>query len=180
MKWLIYLVCAAAVVIIQTNIAPRLMIWGGRPEFCFILAVFFGLHRPAHEAALAGLILGLTADLHSVERLGVLTICLGLISLIVGSIRDYVFTTHPVTHFWVTMVVTAIAQSGLLLYAGATLGYPVDQLGIWMKSVVWTSVYTGLAAVPTMHVFWRLARWAGMRAARYSHSGIRQIAGQHV
>lgn len=180
MKWLIYLVCAAVMVIIQTNIAPHLTLWGGRPEFCIILAVFFGLHRPTHEAAIAGLILGFTADLHSVERLGILTMTLGLLALGVAGIREYVFTTHPITHFWVSTVAAALVQTWLLMYAHATLDLLLDNWAVWLQFVAWTAVYTGFAAIPTMHILWRLAKWFGLRAAKYSHAGIRHMAGHHV
>ena len=63
---------------LQSAIAPRLAIFGVRPDWILVLVVFFALHGRRRDAVIAGWSLGMCADLMSIERVGLLALSYAL------------------------------------------------------------------------------------------------------
>ena len=128
MRWSVFAGCAAAGLILQTTVAARTAIADVRPDWVFVLVVFFGLYAPRIDACLAGWVLGLGMDLLSVERLGLLATAYCVTAVIVNLIRDLVFLKHAGTHFVVTLVAALLLQAGLAGYR--LLLYPNSVSGV--------------------------------------------------
>ncbi len=171
MRWLTFLVCAGMVLVLQTTLAGWASIMGVRPDWVLALAVFFGLYARRGDAFVAGWVLGLGADLLSVERLGLLAIAYCVAALLANSIRDLVFLKNAVTHFWVTLLVGVIVHTGLSVYRVAVYSGGAGGLGRALVEGVLVSLYTAGWAVLIHHVLLKGSRAFGLHTSRYGYRG---------
>ena len=104
-------------VVFQTTLAPAMEIAGIRPDWVLAVAVFFGLYAPRAEAVVVGWALGISVDMMSIERMGLLALTFAATVFLVNSVRDYLFLRTAVTHLTVTLCAG--------LFAGAVMKLPV-------------------------------------------------------
>ncbi|MEE9297010.1 MAG: rod shape-determining protein MreD [Phycisphaerae bacterium] len=172
MRWSTFAAVAILGLILQTTLAPRLAVGGVRPDWVFVLVVFFGLYGARRDAWLAGWVLGLGADLASIERMGLFAIAYCLVAVVVNAVRDMVFLKNPATHFSVTLAAGLLLQAGLLGYRAVvypnsmTLRHPaVLQAGC-------VALYTALWAILIHHLMLKASQPLGLRTSRYTHRGL--------
>jgi rod shape-determining protein MreD len=175
MKWVPFAILALAAVILHTTVAPRLAFAGVRPDWILIAVVFFAIHARNVDVVIAGWVLGLLADMQTVERFGLLSLTYAAAAAITYGTREHVFRFHPLAHFAVTLAVGAFVQAVLL-------GYDVFAGGA--ADVIWTqrlvsgglvAAYTALWAPPMYAALFRLAPWLGLEIPRYSHVGLSRL-----
>lgn len=162
MRWLTFAVCAVGVLTLQTTLAGLLSVGPVRPDWVFVLVVFFALYCPRNEAFLAAWLLGFGVDLLSIERLGLMAITYGITAILINAVREVVFLKSAVTHFVVTLC------GGLIL--GAMLGVyrlvAFDADEGWASVVLeglGASVYAAAWAIPIHHVLGKFSRLLGLR-----------------
>ena len=120
--------------------------------------------------------IGLCADLMSIERIGLLALSYALITWLVGTIRDYLFRHHALTQFVVTFASAAFVQVGWFVYR-RTL-YSIDES--WaldlLRAVSIAPLYTALWAPIIHRILLTLGPMLGLPKPKYSFVGT-QIAG---
>jgi rod shape-determining protein MreD len=163
MKWISFAILAGVTVVLQTSATPFVEIQSVRPDLMFILAVHYALWGPWPEAAMAAWILGLVADLQSLDRVGIHALCFGLAAWAIVRIRQIVFRDHAATQIAISFVFTILIQMVVSLYR--LWGTGESRAGILWPAVL-TGVYTA-ACAPYLHwLLIRLGRWTGLRATR--------------
>jgi len=180
MRWLAFAVCAVVGIILQTTVADHLAISHVKPDWMFVLAVFFGLYSSRRDAVLAGWILGLLVDLTSVERFGLMSGAFALAALLVNAVRHVVFLKNAVTHFIVTVCAGLILQAALSGYHVFTYA---SADGGWSELLLERTVhalYTGLWALPVHHGLLKCTRWLRLDTSSYKHGGLVPVEMHHV
>lgn len=180
MRWLTFSVLAAGVWVGQTTLAPRLSIGGVQPDWVLVLVVFFGLYGPERDGCVAGWVLGLGADLMSVERLGMMSLAYCLTAVAVRSVRELVFLKRPATHFVVTLCAGLILWCGVLAYR--VVVYPGSVSG-WSGAAaegLAGALYSAGWAVGIHAVLLRFSRSLGLHTSRYTHRAMSAAGGAGV
>lgn len=180
MNWLAFSICAAAGWIAQTTAAPWTAIGGLRPDWVFVLVIFFALYARRSDAILAGWILGLGVDLLSAERLGLFALVYCLLAVGVNAIRDYVFLKHAGTHFVVTLAAGVLAQSAFVAYRCVTGSLASEGVGRAIVFGCAVAVYSAAWAPPIHHLFLKVSGLFGLHTSRYSHRSLSVAGGSRV
>lgn len=163
MKWISFAILAGVAIVLQTAVTPFIEIQSIRPDLMFILAVHYALWGPWPEAAIAGWLLGLLADMQSLDRIGIHAFCFGLAAWAILRIRQVVFRDHAATQIVITLIFTVLVQLIVELYRRWGTTGP-------STSLVWPALLTGAyTAACTPYLHWaliRMSRWTGLRASR--------------
>lgn len=171
MRWWTFIMIAVVALTLQTALAPRLSIWGARPDWILVLCVFVGLHARRWDAVLAAWILGLCADLMSLERVGLLALSYATIAWFVGSIREYLFRHHALTQFVVTFVAALLVQIGWLVYRRTLYSFDEPWVIDLTRSIFWTPLYTAVWAPVAHRALLAAASALGLPRPRYNFAG---------
>lgn len=180
MRWLTFVLCAVIGIILQTTLASRLAVFHVKPDWMFVLTVFFALYSTRRDAVLAGWILGLLVDLTSVERLGLMSAAFALTAMLVNAVRHLVFLKNSLTHFMVTV------GAGLVLHAALSayhVGVYAPGPGAWRAVLLERGmhvIYTGLWALPVHHCLLKCTRWLQLDTSSYGHAGLVPVDVHHV
>lgn len=171
MKWLVFALCAATAIVLQTTLAGRVAIAGARPDWILVLVVCWALYTRRNDAYWACLLLGFAADLASIERFGLLTVCYGLIGMAVHLLRSGLFLKQAMTHFAVTFGAALVLQAVLGAYHLAV--YPHSAEGVGSVTLVGflSAVYTALWAPPILHVLVKISSVLRLHTSRHTHAG---------
>ncbi len=173
MRWLTFAVCAVGVLTLQTTLAAPVGFRGVRPDWVFVLVVFFALYCPRNEAFLAAWVLGFAVDLLSIERMGLMAITYAISALLVNGVREFVFLKSVMTHFMATLGGCLVLNAMLGVYRVVAL----DSYAGWVHVVlegVGTSFYTALWAIPIHHL---LVKASGLLGVRDTVSARPRMAG---
>lgn len=179
MRWLGFGIVAVIGLVAQTTLGWRFQLGGMRPDWILVLVVFFALHARAEEGIIAGCVLGVLADLMSIERFGLMTLLYGLTSLVMFLCRDYFFIDHPLTHFFLTWIPAVGVSFASSLYCawfvgGASSGW-VSSL-----SLIFGAAYTAVWAVPIHAVLSRFPHFLGVRSGFGRGGRSRALRPKHV
>ena len=180
MRWATYVVVAALLLTMQSALAPVVEIRGVRPDWLLVGAVFLGLYvKPSHAVA-AAWVLGLCADLMTVERPGLISFSYMMVAAAVSSVREYVFRYWALTQFTLTLVLALCVQTVWMMYR-RTMYTPVRPLwSDWFVGAVLTSLYSA-AWAPVLHrLLLQLSGLLGIARPRYSHAGLRSVGSSNV
>lgn len=167
MRWLSFALLAGLAICVQTSVVPRLMVFGVYPDLMLVLVIHYTLHARRIDGLFAGWLLGLLVDLTSVEDLGMVAVVYGLMALAVYSIRDLMFTGHPLTHFFLTFVCCAVVQAALRGYFYAVFGLDSVVLDLLGMSLL-CALYTGLCAIVIHRFLLRFSPTLGLRRPKGS------------
>ena len=168
MRWLTFTPLAALAICFQTTIAPHLGAYGVYPDIMLILVIHYALHARTADGLLAGCMMGLLVDLTTVQRFGLVAVAYGLVALVVWSIRDLMFPTHPLSHFSLTFLSCFAVQ--LILRGYFHFSYHLDaMLASVVGAALLTAAYTGLWAIP---IHWFLLRYCRVLGLRNVKGGI--------
>ncbi len=180
MRWATYVVVAAVLLTMQSALAPVVEIRGVRPDWLIVAAVFLGLFVKPIHAVTAAWVLGLCADLLTVERPGLIAFSYMLVAATVSSMREYVFRYWALTQFTLTLVLALCVQSVWMVYR-RTAYTPMRPLwSDWFVGAVMTSLYTA-AWAPILHrALLMLSGPLGIARPRYSHAGLRSVGSSNV
>ncbi len=180
MRWIPFLLLAVVVLTLQTAVAPRLELFGARPDWLLVVVVFFALHAPPRDAAIAAWIAGGCADLMTIERLGLLALSYLLVAVAVTSVREVLFRSQGVTRFLVTLAAGLLLRLAWTVYRGVLYGPPDSLLADLAIGVVMASVYTAAWAPPVHMLLSRMSRAFGLRRPRYSYAGLHRLGNARV
>lgn len=180
MRWATYVVLAAVLLTMQSAMAPLIAIRGVRPDWLLVGAVFLGLYVKPSHAVVAAWILGLCADLLTVERPGLISFSYMLVAAAVSSVREYVFRYWALTQFTLTLVLTLFVQTLWMVYRRTMYAPPTPIWSDWFFYAVPTSLYTA-AWAPILHrLLLQLSGLLGIARPRYGHAGLRSMGSSNV
>jgi len=179
-RWVTFAACVAFVAVFQTVLSSHVAIGYVRPNWPFVLVVFFGLYARRRDAIIAACVLGAVVDILSLNRLGVMMFAFTLVAIPVTAIREYVFLKTALTHGMVTFV--AALGLNVIIAAYRVVIYPHTVVG-WATfggELVATALYTAVWAVP---IDWALLGFsralglpgAGERGVRFSSAGLHRV-----
>ncbi|HEY3241754.1 MAG TPA: rod shape-determining protein MreD [Phycisphaerae bacterium] len=163
-----FVILALAALTLQVTLAPRVVLLGARPDWLLVLAVFIGLHVRGAEAPILAWLIGLGADLVSIERPGLMAITYGLTAAAVHSVREFMFIRHPLTHFSLTLLASLGVQTLMSMYRDLAYHWPVDSPTRELAHAIAVAVWTGLWAVP---VHWVLLRGRRLIITPHARAG---------
>ncbi|MGB2986428.1 MAG: rod shape-determining protein MreD [Phycisphaerae bacterium] len=171
MRWLTFMLLVVVVLTLQSAVAPRLELFGVRPDWLLVVVVFFALYAPARDAAIGAWIIGGCAGLMTIERLGLIALSYTLVAMAVSPVREYLFRDRAVTRFIVTLLACLLVRIAWTIYC-RVLYDPVDSLLVDLAmNVLLASVYTA-AWAPLLHKgLWRMSRTFGLKRPRYTFAG---------
>jgi len=176
MRWLTFSIVVVAALSLQAALAPHLALGGARPDLLLVVVTFFALYARARDAVLGAWIIGILADLMSIERLGFFALSYLGIALLVSSLREYLFRYRGTTQFAVTFVVGLVLRTGWLVYRSATVGAFESWWMLMLQDVLWAACWTAVFA-PFVHRFLLSGhRMLGINRPRYSHAGMPGMA----
>ncbi len=180
MRWLTFMIFTVVVLTFQSAFAPRVELFGIRPDWLLGVVVFFAMYARPSDAVAGAWIIGACGDLMTIERLGLLALSYGLAAMLVTSVREYLFRYYGVTQFVVTFLVCLLIRVGWTVYRRVLYG-PVDPLLIeLMTDCLLVSLYTA-AWVPLMHkVLLSVSRWFGIVRPRYTYAGLHGLVNTRV
>lgn len=150
MRWIAFAILTYVVTVLQVAVVPFVAVHTIRPNLLVILAVHYALAARTHDALLACWIIGLVVDLTSLSyaehaNVGLHALSLGLIALVIVSLRDLTFRDSVVTQLFFTFA----AKLALSVLAGAYMLYVVhapDRFGEVVVTGAYATVYTAVLA----------------------------------
>lgn len=168
MRWLVFALLVVAILTLQAVVAPRLAIFGVRPDWLLVVVVFFALYAPMRDAVVGAWIIGACADLLTIERLGFFALSYTLLALAVAPTREYLFRRQGITRFVVTFLACVAVRLAWSIYR-RVLYDPIESLLVdWAMDVLIASIYTALWAVVLHEGLYRASRTLGLTRPRYS------------
>jgi len=170
MKWPSFAVLAAICIVLQTTIAPCFALGRVRPDWILVLAVFFAMHVRGLDVVLAGFVLGLLADMQSIERFGILGISYGCAAALVYLARDQIFRSHPLAQFAVTAVAGFVMQFFVLIFTMIFEGVGGGSWGAQIGGGMLIALYTAMWAPPAHALLLRVAAWTGIDVPRHAYA----------
>ena len=180
MRWAVYIVVLAVLLTMQSAIAPIVSIRGVRPDWLLAGAVFLGLYVKPREAIVSAWVLGLCADLLTVERPGLVSLSYMLVAAAVSAAREYVFRYWILTQFAMTLAMALCVQTAWMIYRRILYTPALPVLPDWFYGAVLTSLYTA-AWAPVLHkILLGLSGAFGIVRPRYGHAGLRPAGSTNV
>jgi rod shape-determining protein MreD len=160
-RWISFTIVLLLVTALQKTVAPFIAVHTIRPDLMVVFAVYCALTARTYDALLACWFIGLAMDLSSLSfvagaNVGLHACALGLIGLLIVSLRDLTFRESIVTQLFFTFV----AKMLLAVLTGAHLLYVVKsgpRLGEVLLCGLYSAVYT-VALAPYGHWAFRRLR----------------------
>lgn len=180
MRWAIYIVVLAVLLTAQSALAPIVEIRGVRPDWLLVGAVFLGLYVKPREAVVSAWILGLCADLLTVERPGLISLSYLLTAAAVSTVREYVFRYWTLTQFTMTLAMALCVQTAWMIYRRILHPPSPSILTDWFYGAALTSLYSA-AWAPILHkLLLSLSTGLGIVRPKYGHAGLRSVGSSSV
>ncbi len=179
-RWVAFAACVALVAVAQTALSASLAIGHVKPDWPFVLVVFFALYARRRDAIIAAWVLGAVVDILSLDRLGVMMFAFTLVALPVTAIREYVFLRTALTHGLVTLVAGLILGALLGVYRVLVFPHAVVGWTTFGAELIVTALYTAVWAVPIHWALLGFSRTLGLRrafetGARFSATGPHRV-----
>ena len=172
MRWLTFAILAVLVLTLQAAVAPRVELYSARPDFLLVVVVFLSLYAPSRDAIAAGWVLGVCADLMTIERFGVIALSYGLTSIIITLIREYLFRYRMMTQMVVTLTACMLVRTAWTMYYHLLYEPRSSLLGDWLIGGVMVSAYTAALAPFVFRLLLSMSRPLGIARPRYGYAGI--------
>ncbi|MGH8596843.1 MAG: rod shape-determining protein MreD [Gammaproteobacteria bacterium] len=172
MRWLTFAILTVLALTLQSAAAPRLELFSARPDFLLIVVVFLSLYAPSRDAIAAAWILGVCADLMTIERFGVIALSYGMTAMIVASLREYLFRYRVMTQTVVTLTVCLLVRTAWTMYYHLLYKASEPLLRDWLIGGVIASAYTAVLAPFAFRVLLRVSRPLGIARPRYGYAGV--------
>lgn len=173
MSWPAFTVVVVFTFVLQSTVAPRLELFGARPDWMLVVTVFYALHARPPQSVVAGWLTGLLADCATIERAGLVSMTFGLTATLVALARDYVFRFGWLSQWLVTAAACGCVRMMWLVYRVVVYGAADSLAHDFVRQVILVSLYTGLWALPVHFGLLRLARVLRIPRPRHVYAGTR-------
>jgi len=162
MRWIVFILLLCLILTVQSAVIPRLSLWGARADLLLATTVFLGLFARPRESIVAAWLLGVGADLLTIERFGLMSLTYVVIALSVSSIRLYVFRESRLTQLVVTLIAALLVNLFGLLYRHVVYDPGESVVRGLGGSVILASLYTTAMSMPLYAVLRRLGPALGL------------------
>jgi rod shape-determining protein MreD len=171
MRWLTFILGTVVVLTLQSTIAPRVALFGARPDWLLVIVVFFAMHARAPNAVVGAWIIGACADMMTIERAGLIALSYTLVAMLVCSTREYIFRRRAETQFIVTFVACLLVRLAWTMYCRLLYDPADGLLATLATDVLMGSIYTAAWAPPVHKGLLRVSRMLGLPRPRYTYAG---------
>ena len=180
MRWLTFTILALITLTLQGSVAFRFEMLGLRPDWILAVVVLVALYARPQDTVIGAWVLGLAADLMTLERLGFMALTYALVAWLVVAVRPFLFGYRATTQFLVTVGAALLVQTVWGVYRLCVYPDPA-----WSAGSVWVEIslgalYTGLWAPLIGKLLLRCARLLGFARPRYSYGGLHRLRGLGV
>lgn len=172
MRWLTFAILAVLVLTLQAAVAPRVELFSARPDFLLVVVLFLSLYAPSRDAMAAGWVLGVCADLMTIERFGVIAFSYGLTAMIVTAFREYLFRYRVMTQIVVTLTACLLVRTAWTMYYHLLYEAREPLLRDWLIGGVIVSAYTAALAPFAFRLLLSMSRPLGITRPRYGYAGL--------
>lgn len=166
MRWGPAIVLILAALLAQAALAPAFEIRGLKPDWILVVAVFWGLYSPLHQAVFCAWILGFLADLLSLEVTGVQAFSYAAATFLAGYMKTYVFRYKLSTQVFVSLGVGLVVRSAWLIYVAWAYGLHGGWWNQWLVHVFLTALYTAGWAPILQRFLLGFRGWFGLPGGR--------------
>ena len=149
-------VCLYSAVLLQTVFAPKIAIFGVRPDFLFLVVLLVALFEGAVAGAFAGFLAGLFVGLNSAGALGVSSLANTVVAFAVGAMSDRLERRGWITRALVALVATALRDQIEILLATRDVG---GSFAMFIRSSLPGGFYTAVLAPPVMRAAEKVIGW---------------------
>lgn len=136
----------------QVALAPRMGIFGARPDLLLVAVTLLSMNRGSDAAAVIGFFAGLLHGGVANTKMAAF-----IISRILGSVAASVVGRTTMAATPLTVMASSLATTGVASITYLLLGVPKDPLG-WLLATFGTAIYN---AVLVAAIFWLFLRGRG-------------------
>ena len=148
--------CLYFAILLQTVLAPKIAIFGVRPDFLFLVVLLAALFEGAVAGAFVGFLAGLFVGLNSAGALGVSSLANTVVAFAVGAMADRLERHGWVTRALVALIATALRdQIEILLQTGDVVG----SFAMFFRSSLPGGLYTAILAPLVMRAAEKVVGW---------------------
>ena len=180
MRWMSFILFAGLLLTLQSALASRMEVFGCRPDWLLVVAVFLGMHARGADAALAAWLLGAGADLMTIERFGLLAMSYALVAIGVACVKDFLFRHFARTQVIITFVACLLVSVCWLVYRYTLYDYSDSFLKEFTVRTIPTAVYTALWAPIVHKLLLPMSSVFGIQRPRYLHAGLHRLGRGNV
>ncbi|MFH1108177.1 MAG: rod shape-determining protein MreD [Planctomycetota bacterium] len=180
MRWLTFAVLAVIALTLQAAVASRIELFAARPDFLLIVVVFLSLYAPPNNAIAAAWILGVCADLMTIERFGLIALSYGLTAMSLASVRENLFRYRVLTQAVVTFAACLLVRTAWTVYYHGLYGATVPLFKDWVGGAVIASIYTAALAPPMFRALLPMSRSLGIARPRPGYASSSASDRAHV
>jgi len=149
-------VCLYLAIVLQTVLAPKIAIFGVRPDFPFLVVLLVALFEGAVAGAFAGFLAGLFVGLNSAGALGVTSLANTVVAFGVGAMADRLERRGWITRALVALVATVLRdQIEILLQTRDVAG----SFAMFFRSSLPGGLYTAVLAPLVMRAAEKMIGW---------------------
>ena len=174
MRWFPFFILAYVALSLQIGLSGFDHMYGARPDFVLMAAIFIALNAPRDQALLGCFVLGLLRDLLAGGTpLGLMALVYGLVGMFVISTQEIVYREHFLTHFSLGLAGGLLSGAVVFLHGciyswlHAAHKLPRPSVGPLISGAIYTAILAPilLLAMQRMKKFFafRSARVYGMR-----------------
>jgi rod shape-determining protein MreD len=148
--------CLYFAILLQTVVAPKIAIFGVRPDLPFIVVLLVALMEGSVAGAFAGFLAGLFVGLNSAGALGVSSLANTVVGFAVGAVAERLERRGWITRALVALLATALRdQIEILLQTRDVAG----AFSVLFRSSLPGGLYTALLAPLIMRATEKAAGW---------------------
>jgi rod shape-determining protein MreD len=148
--------CLYFAILLQTVLAPKIAIFGVRPDLPFIVVLLVALFEGSVGGAIAGFLAGLFVGLNSAGALGVSSLANTVVGFTVGAMAERLERHGWITRALVALIATTFRdQLEILLQTRDVAG----SFAILLRSSLPGGLYTAILAPPVMRAAEKIAGW---------------------
>lgn len=180
MRWFPFALVVMVLLACQSAVAPRVELFGARPDWLLVAVAFFALHAPARDAVLGSWIIGVSADLMTLERFGLIAVSYLVVATGIVLLREYVFRYRALTQFLVVLAACCMIRIAWMVYRRSVYTEATSALAEVARDVVLASIYTAVWAPLLHHGLLSLSGVFGFARPRYSYAGLHRAGNARV
>lgn len=180
MRWIPAAFLMFTLLVVQSAIVPRISAGPVRPDLLLIAVIWVAMHAPRRESVTFAWVLGLLADLMTLERIGLLALSYAIVAAIVAGGREYFFREDAPVQFAVTFAVSLVLRGAWVVYRVLLYGAPSGVFALLGGDILLASLYTACLAPIIHRMLTRSADLLGVAKPRYSYSGLTRLMKNHV